>query len=92
LTACDIEQAIPDLLTLVGRTDRTKFRKDLLNPLLEDGLVEMPDGKASLDSLIQNPATFPFFLPAITGSLALSTSPRIDLCRYGIDDELMMLK
>ena len=41
LAACNIEQSVPDLLTLVGRTDRTKFRTDLLNPLLEEGLVEM---------------------------------------------------
>jgi len=41
LATCKIEQAVPDLLNLVGRTDRTKFRTDLLNPLLEEGLVEM---------------------------------------------------
>ncbi|WP_300668496.1 RNA-binding domain-containing protein [Desulfoluna sp.] len=41
LTACTTEQAIPDLLTLVGRSDRTKFRRELLNPLLEEGLIEM---------------------------------------------------
>jgi len=49
LTACTTEQAIPDLLTLVGRSDRTKFRRELLNPLLEEGLVEMtiPDKPTS---------------------------------------------
>jgi len=41
LTLCKTKQGITDLLTLVGRTNRTKFRTDLLNPLLEDGLVEM---------------------------------------------------
>ena len=41
LTVCKSEQGIMDLLTLVGRTNRTKFRQDLLNPLLEEGLVEM---------------------------------------------------
>jgi ATP-dependent DNA helicase RecG len=41
LTACKIEQAVPDLLSLIGRTNRTKFRTDLLNPLLEEELVEM---------------------------------------------------
>lgn len=60
--------------------------------LLESALHTFPDGKASLDSLMQNPAFFPFSLPEITGSMALSVSPRIDLCRYGLDDELMMLK
>jgi len=60
--------------------------------LLEAALHTLPDGKASLDSLLENPATFPFSLPSMTGSLALSISSRMDLCRYGIDDELMMLK
>ncbi|ACN17943.1 putative transcriptional regulator [Desulforapulum autotrophicum HRM2] len=41
LTVCKREQAIPDLLTMVGRTGRTKFHTDLLNPLLGQGLVEM---------------------------------------------------
>ena len=41
LTLCNTKQGITDLLTLVGRTNRTKFRTDLLNPLLEEGLVEM---------------------------------------------------
>lgn len=60
--------------------------------LLESALHTLPDGKASLDSLMQNPAFSPFSLPEMTGSMALSVSPRIDLCRYGLDDELMMLK
>lgn len=60
--------------------------------LLESALHTLPDGKASLDSLMQNPAFFPFSLPEMTGSMALSVSPRIDLCRYGLDNELMMLK
>ena len=41
LSLCKTKQGITDLLTLVGRTNRTKFRTDLLNPLLEEGLVEM---------------------------------------------------
>jgi hypothetical protein len=59
--------------------------------LLESALHTLPDGKASLDSFMQSPATFPFFLPPITGNVALSVSSRIDLYR-GLDDELMMLK
>jgi ATP-dependent DNA helicase RecG len=41
LAACRTDQAVPDLLALVGRTNRTKFRTDLLIPLIEEGLVEM---------------------------------------------------
>jgi ATP-dependent DNA helicase RecG len=30
-----------ELITIVGRSDRTKFRHQVLNPLLERDLVEM---------------------------------------------------
>jgi ATP-dependent DNA helicase RecG len=36
-------------MKLMGRTDRTKFRNQVLRPLLEDGLIEMtiPDKPTS---------------------------------------------
>jgi hypothetical protein len=42
-------QAITDLLRLCGRSDRTKFRNQVLRPLLESGLVTMtiPDKPTS---------------------------------------------
>jgi len=30
-----------ELMTIANRTDRTKFRNQVLNPLLEAGLIEM---------------------------------------------------
>ena len=30
-----------DLLAVTGRSDRTKFKKQVLNPLLDSGLLEM---------------------------------------------------
>lgn len=41
LRQCLTETAISDLMALVGRSDRTKFRNQFLNPLLEFGWVEM---------------------------------------------------
>jgi ATP-dependent DNA helicase RecG len=38
---CLESKAITDLMTIAGRADRTKFRDQVLNPLLEEGLVEM---------------------------------------------------
>jgi ATP-dependent DNA helicase RecG len=46
---CLKEQSIPDLMKLMGRTDRAKFRNQVLRPLLGDGLIEMtiPDKPTS---------------------------------------------
>ena len=38
---CVKETPLVDLLKLTGRTDRTKFRHQVLNPLLVEGLIEM---------------------------------------------------
>ncbi len=35
---CLESKAITDLMTIAGRADRTKFRDQVLNPLLEEGL------------------------------------------------------
>ncbi|TVQ28989.1 MAG: transcriptional regulator [Spirochaetaceae bacterium] len=35
------ESKLVDLMAALGRTDRTKFRNQILGPLLEEGLVEM---------------------------------------------------
>ena len=41
LRKCMIESEITELVTIAKRTDRTKFRHQVLNPLIEDGLLEM---------------------------------------------------
>ena len=41
LEKCRNPAGITELMTLVGRSDRTKFRQQVLNPLLEAGLIEM---------------------------------------------------
>jgi len=38
---CMVNSAIRDLMAVVGRSNRTKFRDQVLTPLLEAGLVEM---------------------------------------------------
>lgn len=46
---CLIENGITELMTIAKRTDRTKFRHQVLNPLIADGLLEMtiPDKPTS---------------------------------------------
>ncbi len=41
LHKCSEDSALPELMGVVGRTNRTKFRDQVLKPLLEEGLVEM---------------------------------------------------
>jgi ATP-dependent DNA helicase RecG len=41
LKRCREEASIVDLLDMAGRTNRTKFRQQVLNPLLAQGLIEM---------------------------------------------------
>jgi ATP-dependent DNA helicase RecG len=41
LHKCREDSTLVDLMTIANRTDRTKFRNQVLNPLLEAGLIEM---------------------------------------------------
>ncbi|MCX7047280.1 MAG: putative DNA binding domain-containing protein [Candidatus Sumerlaeota bacterium] len=41
LRKCEQESAIADLMNIAERSDRTKFRNQVLSPLLADGLIEM---------------------------------------------------
>lgn len=41
LELADIPRALAELMTPSGRTDRTKFRDQVVAPLLEAGLLEM---------------------------------------------------
>ena len=46
----------------------------------------------SLGAILNNPAFFPFQLPVMTGDFISQRSGRIDVVRYGLDDELLSLK
>ena len=41
LRQCAEERSIADLMGIAGRRNRTKFRDQVLNPLLQEGLLEM---------------------------------------------------
>ncbi len=41
LRKCLVDSKLVELIVLTNRSDRTKFRRQILNPLLEEGLVEM---------------------------------------------------
>ena len=49
LDKCLIDTGITELMEIAGRTDRTKFRNQVLNPLIKAGFLEMtvPDKPSS---------------------------------------------
>ncbi len=65
----------------------TDYREILT--LLESGLLTTEEGKSSLGVLLNSPGFFPFNMTSISGDIIARNSPRIDVARYGIDDELL---
>jgi len=59
--------------------------------MLESALLITPESKGSLGLLLNNPAFFPFQLPVMTGDFVSQRSDRIDVVRYGLDDEMLTL-
>ncbi|MGJ0515473.1 MAG: hypothetical protein ACR65O_06945 [Methylomicrobium sp.] len=60
--------------------------------MFESALYATPEGKGALNLLLNNPAFFPFQLPIMTGDLVAQRTARINVMRYGLDDELLELK
>lgn len=60
--------------------------------MIEAALNAMPEGKAALGLLLNNTAFFPFSLPVLRGDFIAQQTARIDVVRYGLDDELLKLK
>lgn len=60
--------------------------------MFESALLATPEAKGALGLLLNNPAFFPFQLPVMNGDFVSQRSPRIDVVRYGLDDELLKLK
>lgn len=65
---------------------------DLAILMFESALLATPEAKGALGLLLNNPAFFPFQLPVMTGDFVSQRSDRIDVVRYGLDDELLKLK
>lgn len=59
--------------------------------MFESALLAAPDAKCALGLLLNNPAFFPFQLPMMIGDLVTQHSKRINVIRYGLDDELLTL-
>lgn len=60
--------------------------------MFESALLATTESKVAVGLLLNNPAFFPFQLPVITGNFVSQCNDRIDVVRYGLDDELLKLK
>jgi hypothetical protein len=60
--------------------------------LVEASLCARTNGAAAIKDLLDNPSIFPFRLAHISAEQVVSCSPRLDILRHGLDDDLVMLK
>lgn len=74
------------------KSDSISMSNDLVILMLESALHVVPEAKGTLSLLLSNPAFFPFQFPVITGDFISQHANRIDVIRYGLDDELLKLK
>lgn len=64
---------------------------NLATLVFESALLANPEAKDTFGLLRNNPAFFPFQLPVIQGDFLSQNSERIEVVRYGLDDELLKL-
>lgn len=60
--------------------------------MIEAALHATPEGKGVLGLLLNSPGFFPFHLSVMTGDFVSQHNDRIEVVRYGLDDELLKLK
>ena len=59
--------------------------------MVEASLRARSNGAAPIKDLLDNPSIFPFHLSHIPAEHVASFSPRLDVLRHGLDDDLVML-
>ncbi len=60
--------------------------------LVEASLYARANGSAPLKDLIDSPSLFPFRIKLIQAESVRAASPRLDILRHGLDDDLVMLR
>ncbi len=65
--------------------------RDVFALLVYATLLALPEGKASLSLLLNNPGLFPFYLPPMQMESLPAPGGRFKVVRYGLDDELVVL-
>lgn len=64
----------------------------LIMLMFEAVLHTIPEDQGALSLLLNHPAFFPFHLSVITGAFIDQHSDRIDVVRYGLDDEMLTMR
>ena len=64
----------------------------LISWLIEASLYARSNGSAAIKDLLDSPSIFPFRLAHVSAEHLVSVSPRLDLLRHGLDDDLVMLR
>lgn len=64
---------------------------DLAILMVESALLATTEAKGALGLLLNSPAFFPFQLPVMTGDFVSRCCDRINVVRYGLDDELLVV-
>lgn len=59
---------------------------------IEAALHAIPEGRSSLDLLLNAPGFFPFQSPVVTGDFISLNSDQIDVDHYGFDSDLLKLR
>jgi len=64
----------------------------LISWLIEASLHTRSNGSAAIKNLLDSTSLFPFRLVHVSAEHLVSMSPRLDLLRHGLDEDLMMLR
>ena len=64
----------------------------LISWLIEASLHTRSNGSAAIKDLLDSTSLFPFCLMHMSAENLVSISPRLDLLRHGLDDDLVMLR
>ena len=59
--------------------------------IVEASLHARPNGSAAIRDLVDSPSIFPFQLAHVSAEQVASMTPRLDVLRHGLDDDLVML-
>ena len=59
--------------------------------MVEASLLARSNGSAAMRDLLDGPSIFPFRLAHVSAEHVASLSPRLDMLRHGLDDDLLML-